>query len=225
MGIKLEHLDYSEALRYLGYGGAAPDEKTKALLSECEELVLQAASVRYVYKIFDISFSQAGIKVADTSLCLTGQAIREHLQDCGRAALMAVTISAGIDRLLRVLQLKDMAKAVVADSLASVAVEQACDKVEKELQEACPQYYQTFRFGLGYGDLPIRLQADFLRVLEAPKRIGLEANSSSMLVPGKSVTAVVGLSDAPLAARQRGCQTCSLKGGCKFREKGGRCNG
>lgn len=44
---------------------------------------------------------------------------------------MAVTISEGIDRQLRVLQLKDMAKALVFDSLASVAVEQACDKVEE----------------------------------------------------------------------------------------------
>ena len=56
-----------------------------------------------------------------------------------------------------------MAKALVFDSLASVAVEQACDKVEELLREEYPDYYQTFRFGIGYGDLPISMRALSLR--------------------------------------------------------------
>lgn len=223
--ITLEKLNIKEALRYLGYGQAEPDEKTKALLSECEALVQKEAMVRYVYKVVGFTRTDAGIKINDTNLCLTGNSIREHLLGCQQAVLMAVTISSGIDRLLRVLQLSDMAKAVVADSLASVAVEQACDKVETLIRAAYPAYYQTFRFGLGYGDLPIHLQADFLKVLNAPKQIGLNVSTSSMLVPTKSVTAVIGLSNQPVAAKARGCQTCSMHDTCKFREKGGHCNG
>ncbi|MFR2511846.1 MAG: hypothetical protein ACLS9K_07425 [Lachnospira eligens] len=64
------------------------------------------------------------------------------------------------DRQLRVLQLTDMAKALVFDSLASVAVEQTCDKVET-FKRGISDYYQTFRFGIGYGDLPISMQEPF----------------------------------------------------------------
>lgn len=111
------------------------------------------------------------------------------------------------------------------DSLASVAVEQVCDKFEQILKEQTQGYYQTFRFGLGYGDLPIEQQKDFVALLNAPKQIGLSVSSSSMLIPTKSVTAVIGLSKEPVKGVARGCQTCNMREKCQYRIKGGHCNG
>ena len=118
-----------------------------------------------------------------------------------------------------------MAKALVFDSLASVAVEQACDKVEELLREEYPDYYQTFRFGIGYGDLPISMQAPFLKVLDASKKIGLNLNKSYMLAPVKSVTAVIGLTKEPVSTENRGCATCNLNKTCAYRGMGGHCSG
>ena len=118
-----------------------------------------------------------------------------------------------------------MAKALVFDSLASVAVEQACDKVEELLREEYPDYYQTFRFGIGYGDLPISMQEPFLKVLDAGKKIGLNLNKSYMLAPVKSVTAVIGLTKEQVSTGNRGCATCNLNKTCAYRGMGGHCSG
>lgn len=223
--ITLKQLNRQEALRYLGYSGGTADRQMEQLLSRCEKKLLLAAVPRFLYQVFRIRPTNAGIQVEGTNLCLPGRSIAAHLAGCDCAVLMAATVSESVDRLLRVAQLEDMAEAVVLDSLAGVAVEQVCDQTEARIRRRFPDRYQTFRFGLGYGDLPVTLQADFLKVLDAPRKIGLNVDSSSMLVPVKSVTAVIGLSGHPLDKSVRGCWSCNLRERCQFREKGGHCNG
>lgn len=193
--IVLGQLDKNEALRYMGHRGEDIDEQLDKLITKCEKEVLRCVKPRFVYKVCDISREEKGILVKDTNLFLTGNSIKKHLDGCDKAVLMAVTISADADRLIRIAQIRDMAEAVAIDSLCSVAVEQACDRAELIIKEENPGYYQTFRFGLGYGDLPISLQGQFLHVLNAPKQIGLNVSSTDMLTPTKSVTAVIGLSE------------------------------
>ena len=197
--IVLGQLDKNEALRYMGHRGEDIDEQLDKLITKCEKEVLSCVKPRFVYKVCDISREEKGILVKDTNLFLTGNSIKKHLDGCDEA--------------------------VAIDSLCSVAVEQACDRAELIIKEENPGYYQTFRFGLGYGDLPISLQGQFLHVLNAPKQIGLNVSSTDMLTPTKSVTAVIGLSKNPIPQRARGCQTCSMNKKCQFRQKGGRCNG
>ena len=222
--LKLDVLDRKEGLRYLGYGDNEPDEPIKSLLEQCEKEVLENAVPRYVYRVFEIVKKNEGIEIVGTNLILPGESITEHLKDCEKAALIGVTISNNIDKMLKIAQINDMAKAVILDSCASVAVEQACAKVEEIIKSDNPDYNQTWRFGLGYGDLPLSIQGDFLKVINAPKIIGLNANSSSMLIPTKSVTAIIGLTKGTVSVQKRGCQTCNMKDKCRFREKGGHCN-
>ncbi len=229
--LKLEKLNRKEALRYLGYSGEKLDKTIEHLIDICEEKVLTSAKPRYVYKVCNIMTTESeinknhGIMVEGCNLVLTGESIKKHLKGCDMAVLMAVTLSDSIDRLIRITQVEDMAKAVIVDSLSSVAVEQVCDKVEHMIRQAYPDKYQTFRFGIGYGDLSILLQKDFLNALNAPKRIGLNVNASCMLTPTKSVTAIIGLSDNPIEKTARGCQTCNMREQCNIRQKGGHCNG
>ena len=222
--IKLTSLNRKEALRYLGYKKNAPDERVEELMDECEELVLKTAVPRYIYKKFDFTVGDDGVAFKNTSMVLPGESIKKHLYKCDSAICMAVTISEGIDRQLRVLQLTDMAKALVFDSLASVAVEQVCDKVEAVIKEELPEYNQTFRFGIGYGDLPLSQQGEFLKILNTPKLIGLNIGKTDMMTPTKSVTAVIGLTTGEVSSKKKGCMSCNLKGTCRFREAGGHCN-
>ena len=71
----------------------------------------------------------------------------------------------------------------------------------------------------------IEQQKDFVALLNAPKQIGLSVSSSFMLIPTKSVTAVIGLSKEPVKGVARGCQTCNMREKCQYRIKGGHCNG
>ena len=84
-------------------------------------------------------------------------------------------------------------------------------------------YFVTGRFSPGYGDLPIDLQRDLLALCDAPRRIGLSATPSNLLTPGKSVTALLGISAHPVSGRARGCGTCRLSADCPYRKRGTHC--
>lgn len=210
-------------MRYLGMGGQPPDGRTRLLLEECERLLLETARPAYITRCLPIAPQKDGIGFDGCALFLRGGDIKKHLENCKKAVLLCATIGAGIDRLIRRMQVEDMAKAIVLDSLASVAVEQVCDKLEGQIAEDFPGFYKTWRFSPGYGDLPIDVQGDFLSVLDAPRKAGVCLSPGGMLTPVKSVTAVIGLSENKIERKKRSCGDCSLRDTCAFRKAGTRC--
>ena len=211
--IKLKSVDKDETLRYLGCGKSAVNSEMDELLSLCEEELLKAAAPKYLYKT--ISVTNCGL--------IVGESVKSHLKGCDKAVLLCATLGTETDKLIRTAQISDMAKAVVLDAMASAAVEQLCGEVEKLIEKDWPDSYMTWRFSPGYGDYPLSLQAEFLRLLDAPRKIGLCTNENSILTPAKSVTALIGLSDLPIENKRRGCVSCSLNKTCKFRKAGTRC--
>jgi 5-methyltetrahydrofolate--homocysteine methyltransferase len=211
--ISLDRLNRNEAVRYLGGSGIELNYRMDRLMDECEKAVLENASPKFLYMEKDLPCKEL----------IAGKDIENHLSGCEKAVVMCATLGAQIDKLIRINQISDMARAVVMDSFASVAVEQVCTKVDKLLAEKYQDYYMTFRFSPGYGDYPIELQKDFLRMLDAPKKIGLTATESFLLTPSKSVTAILGLSKSPVEQKKRGCAVCNLRNTCKFRRNGEHC--
>jgi 5-methyltetrahydrofolate--homocysteine methyltransferase len=104
-----------------------------------------------------------------------------------------------------------------------VAIEQVCSKVDELLAEKYKGWNMTFRFSPGYGDYPIELQSEFLRMLDAPRKIGLTTNNNYLLMPTKSVTAILGLSQSPIDRKKRGCAICNMRDKCRFRRNGEHC--
>ncbi|MER2080352.1 MAG: vitamin B12 dependent-methionine synthase activation domain-containing protein [Ruminococcus sp.] len=211
--ITLRRLNRDEAVRYLGGAGIALNEKMNRLLEDCERELLSVIDAKFLYRVIDLPFDAI----------VKGRDIRGHLGGCDRAAVMCATLGAAADRLLRVSQITDMSRAVVLDSLASAAVEQVCGEVDALLAERFPGTFMTFRFSPGYGDYPLDMQRTILRLLDAPRKIGLTLNESLLLTPSKSVTAVIGLSDHPIPRGRRGCAVCSLRETCAYRRKGSHC--
>ena len=211
--ITLEKLNRSEAIRYLGGAGIQMNDQMEVLMDECEKMVLEIAAPKFLYIELDLP--------CDT--IMGGRDIANHLDGCEKAILMCATLGAEIDKLIRINQISDMAKAVVLDSFSSVAVEQVCNKVDEIIAEKYAGYNMTFRFSPGYGDYPISLQQDFLRMLDAPRKIGLTTNDNYLLMPTKSVTAVLGLSKNPIERKKRGCAICNMRGKCRFRKNGEHC--
>ena len=193
--MKLEHINVKEAVRYMGMGNNKPDERTALLIDECEKELLKVIEPKFVYRVFDVAHKENGVEVIGTPLFLGGNDICRHLEGCSKCVLFAATISSGVDRKLRAYEAEDMAKAMIADCLASAAVEQVCDIVDNTVKEKLSGYNQTWRFSPGYGDLPISVQRVFLDVLNAQKFIGLNATENNRLTPRKSVSAIIGLSE------------------------------
>ena len=61
-------------------------------------------------------------------------------------------------------------------------------------------------------------QADFFRLLELPKRLGLSLNEHFIMTPSKSVTAVIGISAEPKKSFRK-CRNCG-RIDCPFRREG-----
>lgn len=211
--IKLEKLNRNEAVRYLGGAGIQLNYRMDVLMNECEKAVLEKASPKYLYTEKDLPCPQL----------MGGKDIESLLSGCEKAIVMCATIGTEVDKLIRISQISDMARAVVMDSLASVAVEQVCNTFDKIIAEKYGDYNMTFRFSPGYGDYPIEMQKVVLQMLDAPKKIGLCTNDNYLLMPAKSVTAVMGLSKNPIERKKRGCAICNMRETCKFRRKGLHC--
>lgn len=211
--INLTSLNRNECIRYLGDSKVQMNLQMEQLLDICEEEILKTAEPKYLYKEIDVN----------TTELLHGNDIKEHLKDCQKALVMCATLGIGIDNLIRKTQIVDMAKAVVLDSFASVAVEQVCNLLDEIIAEKYEGEFITFRFSPGYGDYPISLQEKFLQILDAPRKIGLCTNETYLLTPTKSVTAVIGVSENEIEKKKRGCAVCSLKGSCRFRKAGSHC--
>lgn len=218
--LEIKQIRRAEALRYMGYGKASPDEKISCIIDDCEKKLLAAAKPVYTYKVFDIDRSN-GISVG--GVILSGKSIFEHLDGCVKAAIMCATLSSAADKLIRAAEVSDMTAAIVLDNLANAMIEQVCDEAEKEIAEKATGYYMTWRFSAGYGDLPIEIQENLLRIIDAEKRVGVCASENSLMMPRKSVSAIIGLSDRPIERQKQGCQSCNMKGSCQFRERGERC--
>ncbi len=211
--IKLEKLNRNEAVRYLGGAGIELNYRMDRLMDECEKEILAKSSPRFLYLEKDLPFPEI----------MGGRDIENHLAGCEKAVLMCATLGTEIDRLIRINQISDMARAVVLDSFASVAIEQVCSQVDDLIAQNLSGLYMTFRFSPGYGDYPIEMQKTFLGILDAPRKIGLTTNDNYLLMPSKSVTAVLGLSKEPVERKRRGCAVCNMRENCRFRRNGEHC--
>ena len=210
--IVIHELNRNEFLRYMGASGLEPQGVLKDKIEECETVIKKEIQPKYVYRVFD-----AG------QILFPGKDIAEHIKGCEKVVMMCATVSANIDKLLRKTEITDMTKALIYDCMASVAVEEVCEQVEKIIQKRLPQYYMTWRFGVGYGDFPLEYQDTFLQILNATKLIGVHVSENHILIPRKSVTCVIGLSSKPISNHKKGCGSCNMRERCQFRKKGERC--
>ena len=212
--IKLEKINRDEAVRYLGDSGVKMNQAMESLMDQCEEIILSSAKPKYLYKKIDLQNNDL----------VAGDSVKAHLKGCNEGIIICATLGVDIDKQLRLAQVTDMAKAVVMDSMASVAIEQVCTKLDDIIADEYKEYNLTWRFSPGYGDYPIELQESFLRLLDSQRKIGPCTNENSILTPTKSVTAIVGLSKEPIEKKRKGCASCNLATNCKFRKAGSRCD-
>ncbi|RCW47739.1 MULTISPECIES: vitamin B12 dependent-methionine synthase activation domain-containing protein [unclassified Halanaerobium] len=225
-------IDRSEVLMYLQTSKDLKDKNIIQLISQASAEVKDLIDFRYLYKKFPIEISQKGIKLLNTTLTLKGKSIKKHLKKSPEIYLMAVTLGVQIDKKISLYDKTSVTKAVIFDACATAAVEEGCDKVEAEIKrKAFNDGYKdiTFRYSPGYGDLSIEVQKELLRILNAPKKIGLTVSKYNMLQPNKSVTAVIGMltekteSDGEFSFEKRHCRQCNLYNDCQLRRKGNYC--
>jgi hypothetical protein len=86
---------------------------------------------------------------------------------------------------------KRMTEAMVMDAFGSEAVEGVVNTLCTRLRESERESVPTRRFSPGYGDWDLSAQRAVLEELGAAE-IGIGVGDSSILIPEKSVTAIMG---------------------------------
>lgn len=145
-------------------------------------------------------------------------ALQKNLKDCESILVFAATLGTGADYLLRRYSRVRMSRAVVLQAAATALLEEYCDKICGQLAREYEEKGQFLRprFSPGYGDFSLEVQPQLLEALEAGKRLGIKLTDSLLMLPSKSVTAVMGVSRIPQRCRTQGCEEC-LKTDCLYR--------
>ncbi len=205
-----------EAVRYLGYGRHAIDERTLELIQESFRELDQVTDARFVYRIFEIieenenQLTIGGFKIQSKNLC-------KNLKNCKQGIVFCATLGTGVDLLLKRYSVSDMAKAVVIQACAAAFLEEYCDNMQKQIEKGLEKgLYLRPRFSPGYGDFSILHQKELLQMVDAPKQIGLTITEGYMLAPAKSITAVMGISSEAKGCTVKGCEACT-KEDCIYR--------
>lgn len=218
--MKLEPISKSEAARYMGVKGQ-PDGQVMELLDSAEPIIRENISPKYVYRETALRIDDSGVHAEGMGAVLAGQDIRKHISGCNRIIVMAATLTSESDKLIRQAAVTGMADSLAMDCLCSAAIEQVCDRAEEEIFSVINAPYRTWRFSPGYGDFPLEAQKEILHFLNASRRIGMTVTENHLLIPSKSVTAVIGISDSAINRRAAGCKVCNMREKCAFYGKGG----
>lgn len=210
----------AEILRYLGHRGQKLDLQTNALLNSCVQAMTESVKPRFCYDIFPLEQTDA-IFLSGCNLELSGNDIKKHLAGCSHCVLLGATLGIEADNLIRISEAESMSRAVILDAVATELIEQVCDRAEEEIRQVIQKknLHLTSRFSPGYGDLPITLQHRISAILDTPRKIGLTVTEQSLMIPRKSVTAIIGLTETPCKQTGHNCALCTIKGTCQFQKE------
>lgn len=210
-------LNRREILRYLGYkSGNEPDERTRDLMEDVIGELMEHVEPKHVYRVFSVN------SVTEDTVDLGFTAIRSrqlagNLKGCRQVVFLAATLGNAPEFLLQKYNRLLVSRAVMFQAAATEAIEKYCDACEDEIRRELGEgSFLRPRFSPGYGDFPLEFQRELLQVLEATKRIGLTLTDSLLMVPSKSVTAVIGVSREDTDCHRKGCEICE-KTNCLYR--------
>ena len=215
----LTDIPVKEVLRYLGHSRQVIDSDLQLQIEKCIKAVRSSSRPRLTYTVRNV---KDGII---NGLDFGGNDIKILLSSCKQAIIMAATLGPEAEQMLRRSEVLNMSDAVILDSAQSTAIENVCDNFEAIMRQKYMEegLYLTDRFSPGYGDLPMDRKKKILEILFTEKRIGLTLTPSNIMVPRKSVTCIIGISDHKQTLRLRGCASCTLNQKCPYR-KGGLCH-
>jgi len=116
------------------------------------------------------------------------------LGECDYATLLACTIGPELENEAQRLQESgEITDAYALDAvggwMADYMADRVDERVEREIKRA--GYGRTMRFSPGYGDWALDSQPEVLRLAEA-ERIGIALTGTNIMIPRKSVSAVIG---------------------------------
>ena len=214
-------ISIAEVCRYLGLGKTQPDQQMLTLIHQCVDEVAETASPKHIYRRFRISHWDDA-KIETEGIVFPSHVLAKNLRSCDELILFAATLGIEVDILLNRYMRLQISKAVVIQAVAAALIEDYINQAQKQIASELMEEkrYLRPRFSPGYGDLPLSVQGKLLQILDAQKRIGLTLSTGDVMIPEKSVTAIIGISQNDEKCPIDGCEICT-KTNCIYRRSGG----
>lgn len=213
-------IDIAETRRYAGMRNTA-DFDDEMLESFCEDARL-LLDVKGIWKIYDYD-CEKNLVMSEPTFEVKGESIIKHLQGCEKVICMAVTVGEKIEQeVTKEFKNGGYVCSMIMDAAATAAVEQAANEMEKVIAQEIAKdgYKKIWRYSPGYGDWSLNEQKDFFKISDA-KEIGMRLSPMLMLMPRKSITAIIGLKkvtgDENISDKKNSCEDCD-KTDCQARK-------
>lgn len=145
--------------------------------------------------VYKYAFSEVDLKINGTScdlgfIATESKALSRALTGSKKVYIFAVTLGMDVDRLIARSNIQSATDAYFIDAIASCAAESLAEYVYEKLssQNEC-----THRFSPGYSDLSLQIQPKLLERLNAYKTLGITLTDELLMIPTKSITAIIGI--------------------------------
>lgn len=220
----LFQIDKHEVMRYAKMNPQNPDFP-ESIIDDAIRKALALADPKGIWRILPYDPVNGRI-LGDRPLSLQGHSIRRHLSASHFVGVLAVTVGEEIEKASSEdFREGKYLEGLLLDAAATAAAEHLADQIDKMIRNRAQRDGQKtiWRFSPGYGDWPVTQQNDFAALI-GTEEIGITVTEHAMLLPRKSVTAIIGISGCGQKPLDNKCNACSLIT-CPFRETGTRNQG
>ena len=188
-----------DVLRRIGYppGYQEKNGLIQSMLDEEAAFVQNNNRGKGIFRILEIQAkTPESVFLKGIDFSIQSSQVAYLLRNADKAVLFMATLGETTEnRIQQLLEIKDITRSMILDASASETADAVADLLHRIIikQEARNAGYTiTARFSPGYGDWPIYVQAELLKICEGG-RIGISLNDSFLMHPRKSVSAVFGL--------------------------------
>lgn len=222
-------IEKSEVLRYLGHRGQEIGAELDRLIDENIQRCVESAKPRFFWRVFDLADSGGQPELEGTGVILRGRDIKKHLDGAEKCVIMAATLGTDVEREMMRAGRRSATEEVILNAACTALIESVADVCEREAAEYARSrgFVTSYRYSPGYGDFPLAQQREVLGVLDAETRLGITLTDSMLMVPKKSVSALLGLYPEDSGVKRGGtsCDRCENRETCSFRKEGYGCEG
>ena len=182
-----------EIYRYLRLEGSEPDEEIKGDVERNLNRLLKTAQIAKTAELRPVSCEENLLRFGNFQT--ESRVLAENLKTSEYVLLFAITLGAAVDRLINRLTIVSKTDAFMTDACATEVLESYANSYCKEVKEAAAHYDLTThpRFSPGFADFGLEHQWPLIRMLKADKKIHIALTEGNMLIPTKTITAVMGL--------------------------------
>jgi hypothetical protein len=188
-----------DVMKRLGYPSARYElaDGMRVILDETLRTAAGLMELRTAYRILRVRSNDGGcVRFDGSDFRIESRLVAKLLRDARYAACIAATAGIALDRAVSSeMDRGEITHGYFLDAIGSETVEAAADALHWKILQALADKHRlkvTPRFSPGYGDWKLTIQKELVET-SGGNRIGISVTPSSLMIPRKSISAVLGL--------------------------------